>query len=607
MYFKKKIGKLTLITLMIASTAFPSLASEDLQITEIAGPAADACAVFAEAVEAEGTEQPCIPETEEQPDGRLFSAINGKHQITFVTNCDIAITPKYVDDRKTIEMPEGLFRHSYVFAYWYTKDPDVPFDFSAPITEDLKLYAKWDYVGWRIEQNTSEYVYLKANGEFLKNDWKAKSGKLVYLDDAGHIAKNTTVSYKGNEYRVNEDGALIIQSETDKFLFADKFPEGEDSPEKVKNIHFTNLNREPYFCLDAPLLCTYAINPSLHTDYYGDNGWVIYPAERLTTDRYRKFGDLYFFFDAKTHRKVTSETRTIGGREYTFDENGVCLDWYLTMYGENEGQERKTVKLDCGTTYRLKDLSPGFTKQHCVFRGWSSTVDGKNIIPDDMPFYSACDTSVYAVWDSIRVNVTFDGNGHGRSRTQTVNAGSLLTDPGALSEEGFTFHGWYKEPGCVNPWNFSTDRIGDTDVTVYAYWTRVIPDAEKNRGTRTVISTNTKTSPAGGHISSSPGFFTGAPGNPVKGQWVADQSNNWQFFINDVKLKSTWAYIAYNNGLVGWFWFNRNGIMLTGWQEINKKWYYLNPIPGPLYGLCQLGGVTPDGYVLNPDGSWTGR
>ncbi|GHV70083.1 hypothetical protein AGMMS49928_16270 [Spirochaetia bacterium] len=67
--------------------------------------------------------------------------------------------------------------------------------------------------------------------------------------------------------------------------------------------------------------------------------------------------------------------------------------------------------------------------------------------------------------------VTFNNLDHGTTPAQTfVYPGGLVTNPGDLSETGWTFDGWYKESDCTTPWNF----IGDTvtgNITLYAKWT----------------------------------------------------------------------------------------------------------------------------------------
>ena len=115
--------------------------------------------------------------------------------------------------------------------------------------------------------------------------------------------------------------------------------------------------------------------------------------------------------------------------------------------------------------------------------------------------------------------------------------------------------------------------------------------------------------PSGGGGGSTTTIFTGSIGHPVTdGKWVYDEKTGTWSYKTIYKFTETWGYIL--NPLThepGWFYFDRNGNMLTEWQKLlwngSWKWFYFRQEPGPRYGECQLGGVTPDGYTLNPDGS----
>lgn len=51
-----------------------------------------------------------------------------------------------------------------------------------------------------------------------------------------------------------------------------------------------------------------------------------------------------------------------------------------------------------------------------------------------------------------------------------------------------------------------------------------------------------------------------------------------------------------------WLLKNYKGEILKGWQFVNGKWYYLDPVTG----ACWLNTVTPDGYHVDENGAWDG-
>ena len=71
--------------------------------------------------------------------------------------------------------------------------------------------------------------------------------------------------------------------------------------------------------------------------------------------------------------------------------------------------------------------------------------------------------------------VTFDRNGHGTAPAPVSIQWSnedKLDEPTAPTADGYVFTGWYKEPDCINPWDFNTEVPGD--MTLYAGWEPVI-------------------------------------------------------------------------------------------------------------------------------------
>jgi len=80
--------------------------------------------------------------------------------------------------------------------------------------------------------------------------------------------------------------------------------------------------------------------------------------------------------------------------------------------------------------------------------------------------------SVRCVHDYLTVTVTFNSQNGTSVNSQTINPGGKVSEPSAPTRTDYTFGGWYKEPGCVNAWDFAVDVVTAT-TTLYAKWTAV--------------------------------------------------------------------------------------------------------------------------------------
>lgn len=99
------------------------------------------------------------------------------------------------------------------------------------------------------------------------------------------------------------------------------------------------------------------------------------------------------------------------------------------------------------------------------------------------------------------------------------------------------------------------------------------------------------------------------------GNWEQKESG-WYYKMDDqTYAESRWLQIENN-----WYRFGNDGTMLTGWQEVKKDWYYLDPATGIMrtgwfedsdgnwYYLDDINGDmlkskwTPDGYFVNKSG-----
>ena len=86
-------------------------------------------------------------------------------------------------------------------------------------------------------------------------------------------------------------------------------------------------------------------------------------------------------------------------------------------------------------------------------------------------------TTVYAKWTANDYEVSFVTEHGDPPTSQNVKYNGTAKDPGKLSEEGYTFGGWYTDETYKTKFDFSTAITGDTKV--YAKWEKnapVLPD-----------------------------------------------------------------------------------------------------------------------------------
>ena len=105
-----------------------------------------------------------------------------------------------------------------------------------------------------------------------------------------------------------------------------------------------------------------------------------------------------------------------------------------------------------------------------TFKEYNTKPDGtgRSYSPGD-PYTLSGFYCLYAIWSADQYTLTFEQEHGPLLRPQTVDYGSSVTEPPVAEVRGYVFCGWYKEPECINEWDFEHDVItGDT--TLYAKW-----------------------------------------------------------------------------------------------------------------------------------------
>lgn len=142
---------------------------------------------------------------------------------------------------------------------------------------------------------------------------------------------------------------------------------------------------------------------------------------------------------------------------------------FVSDYGSFADQtieHGKTIKTDELTIPPVE----GFT-----FDGWYADDAYKTEFDFSTPITG--NTTVYAKWTANDYEVSFITE-HGKTPTsQNVKYNGTATNPGELTEDGYTFIGWYADEAHKTKFDFSTPITSDTKV--YAKWEKnapVLPD-----------------------------------------------------------------------------------------------------------------------------------
>lgn len=201
---------------------------------------------------ADGTGQSYKPgDTVTVPDGGMILYAQWKKSpiVTFDSQCDvIAPDAQQVDYNTPAKDPGAIYRPHYSFTGWY-KDAacTTPFDFTQKITEDVTVYAGWNYVGGTTTKTDNTLTYESnggtkyptetyPNGTVVDlNKVPAKEGYIFtgWYSDAALTNKITDVTMNGSKTVYAGWKAATVPgmlNDYDHFAYVIGYPDGMVQP-----------------------------------------------------------------------------------------------------------------------------------------------------------------------------------------------------------------------------------------------------------------------------------------------------------------------------------------------------------------------------------------
>ena len=224
--------------------------------------------------------------------------------------------------------------------------------------------------------------------------------------------------------------------------------------------------------LNIPLVCN-----KLEATFDPDNGEPTV-TKFIDNDKNSKFTELVpeptkenYTFAGWYNGNEKFDFTTVPTGDVTLTAKWTANDYYVSFVTEHgDPPTSQNVK------YNGTATDPGtLTEEGYTFDGWYADDNYSKKFDFTKPITS--NTTVYAKWTAKDYEVSFITE-HGNAPTsQNVKYNGTAADPGKLSEDGYTFGGWYTDETYKTKFDFSTAITGDTKV--YAKWEKnapVLPD-----------------------------------------------------------------------------------------------------------------------------------
>lgn len=219
----------------------------------------------------------------------------------------------------------------------------------------------------------------------------------------------------------------------------------------------------------------------------------------------------------------------INGKDELLNIPLVCNKLEATFNPDN-GDPTVTEFIDNDKNSKFAELVPEPTKENYTFAGW---YNGNEKF--DFTTVPTGDVTLTAKWTANDYYVSFVTEHGDPPTSQNVKYNKTADDPGKLSEEGYTFDGWYADENRTIEFDFTKPIKRNT--TVYAKWTAkdyevsFITEHGKTPTSQNVPYNKTATNP--GELTAEGYTFGG---------WYADEAHKTKFDFNTPITGNTTVY-----------------------------------------------------------------
>lgn len=358
----------------------------------------------------------------------------------------VTINAKKITKNEKVTKPtETPTRAHYVFQHWSKTKEGAAYDFSAPVTENFRLYAVWK----KVAQYTVNFNLDGGEGKIAPQT--IESGKTVVqpIDPptrSGFTFKHWSTEAGGSIY----DFKTPVTSNFTLYAVWKQNDPSTPAPKKF-TVSF-NLNGG-----DG----TPPADQSIDKD-----GKVTQPADPLRND--------YTF-------KYWSQTKD--GTAYNFDTPvtnsfNLYAVWdvirYTVTFNYQNGTPDKTEQVEKGNA--VSQPTPAPVKDGFNFKYWSTEANGST--PYNFDTAVTGDLTLYAVWEAEipKFTITVQSDNGSAAQTHRVKQGEKLPKLPNAKKKGTLFKHWSKTQNGTEVYNFD-DPVTES-FTLYAVYYE-IPAGQK--------------------------------------------------------------------------------------------------------------------------------
>jgi len=355
---------------------------------------------------------------------KLFDDEVVKCNITFESNGGSSVASLVIEENNTITKPEDPIREDYKFIGWYYNDE--LYDFSKPVTADVKLEAKWEKIEKEVVSNSN---VVEKNENNKKNEETTSSYTVTFIDEDGAVlASNQTIK--------NGSKAIEPAEPTKKGHIFQGWYNGETKYNFAEGVK-ANIALTAKWTKNTYTVIFKNDDGSILEIKKVEYGTIPTCAQPTST---KESNEQYSYVFAGWSPKVTAAdqyatytavyTKTINKYEVAFkDEDGTSL--------------ANTQSIEYGSKAAKPEVP---TKQGHTFKGWYNG-DVEYTFAEEVKG----NVELTAKWEKNKYQVTFVNEDDTVLETKTLEYGTIPTYTGTIPTKvadktyTYSFAGWDKE------------------------------------------------------------------------------------------------------------------------------------------------------------------